>query len=216
MTNTINSTDTVLTPMEETMTGNERTTLSRNLRNERNEMNNAGLCRDKLQWLETCDDTGRLTEEGKQQYKMCLEAALHIDPKTAEVKFEYVPFLDPYRLFQDVPNDQYVMRRYFARSPGSNVWVDWDDLPEEVEDHLLMKHKKTDPALRDPFPCWASFCHSRFFRKNVPDTGVTANHVRYIRVHCFGGFPAENRARRRWQPVINRLTAPTISRREEG
>ena len=181
MTNRINKTDTIQNPMEKPMTSNERTgrssTKQKTLR-ERKTMN-TGLAKDTLEWLKTCVDTGVLTKEGRRQLKMCLEAALPIDPETAEIKFEYVPFTDPYGVFQH-PKDAYVRRQYFARSPGSDIWVYWDDLPDEVEWCLWQKHKETDPGLRDPLSCWPSFCSSRHFRKDCPDALVTENHVRYI------------------------------------
>ena len=139
-----------------------------------------------MQFLEECLATGRLTKEGYQHFKVLLEAAQHIDPETAEIKSEDVPFLDPYGVFLDIPNDHNVRRHYFARAPGSDIWVAWEHLPLNVEFGLWRKHKETDPALCDPLSCWPSFCHSRYFRDDVPDQPITENHVRYVRLILWG------------------------------
>ena len=49
------------------------------------------------------------------------EAALHIDPASAEVEWIYAEqVIDSYRE---------AWREYFARSPGSDIWVWFGDLP---------------------------------------------------------------------------------------
>jgi hypothetical protein len=59
------------------------------------------------------------------------EAGAQIDPETAEVHWGYGYTLDPYGVFPDLPEEyQQVQRLYFARAPGSNVWVEFADLPE--------------------------------------------------------------------------------------
>jgi hypothetical protein len=154
-------------------------------------MNNADALRkelridENLRYFEKCVETGKLTREGQQRLKVCLEAAILIDPKTAEVKSEYGAFLDPYGVFQNKKGSK---RLYYARSPGGDIWVYWDDLPYEVQCSLWRKHKKADPALGDPLSCWASFCYSAFFRKDVPDDQITENHVTYLRLIIVGPF----------------------------
>ena len=70
------------------------------------------------------------------------EAARHIDPETAEVDWDYGQILDPYSVDPDLPEElQCVGRLYFARSPGSNIWVSFYDLPEAVRSALWEKHK---------------------------------------------------------------------------
>ena len=60
------------------------------------------------------------------------EAGLKINPKTAEVDAQT---LDPYGVYPDLPEEcQQVGREYFARSPGSDIWVHFHDLPEETRD----------------------------------------------------------------------------------
>ena len=69
------------------------------------------------------------------------EAALQIDPETAEVFWRYAQILDPYGVNPDLPKEcDQVWRVYFARSPGRDVWVCFDDLPEMVHDALWEKH----------------------------------------------------------------------------
>src|SRR6516165_3201456 len=69
------------------------------------------------------------------------EAGLKIDPETAEVEWTYAQTLDPYGVYRDLPEDcQQVGREYFARSPESDVWVNFEDLPEATRDALWKRH----------------------------------------------------------------------------
>jgi hypothetical protein len=62
---------------------------------------------------------------------------LKIDPDTAEVDWEYGQILDPYRVHPDLPEEcQQIGRVYFARSPGSDIWVCFYDLPKKTCDAL--------------------------------------------------------------------------------
>ena len=71
------------------------------------------------------------------------EAALKIDPETAEVDWTYGPIFDPYRVLPDLPEEyQQWGRVYFACSPGSDIWVSFYDLPEATRDALWGKHKR--------------------------------------------------------------------------
>jgi hypothetical protein len=70
------------------------------------------------------------------------EAGLKIDPETAEVHWEYGQVMDPYGVYSDLPEEcQQVGRQYFARSPGSEIWVHLRDLPDETRHALWEKHK---------------------------------------------------------------------------
>jgi hypothetical protein len=52
------------------------------------------------------------------------EAGLKIDPNTAEVHWEYGYTLDRYGVHPGLPEElRQVGREYFARSPGSDIWV---------------------------------------------------------------------------------------------
>jgi hypothetical protein len=117
---------------------------------------------DDIVYLQRLVEIGKLSTEGMQQLIICWEAAKHIDPETAEVKWEYMPFDDPYGVLQ---SDHPTVRQYFARSPASDIWVAWSDLPEETEISLWEKHKQTDVALQGPTSCWAAFVHSKYFRE---------------------------------------------------
>jgi hypothetical protein len=70
------------------------------------------------------------------------EAALRIDPETAEVEWTYAQTLDPYGVDPGLPEElQQVGREYFARFRGSDVWVWFGDLPEKIRDALWEKQK---------------------------------------------------------------------------
>ena len=71
------------------------------------------------------------------------EAGLKIDPETAEVHRTYAQILDPYGMCPELPEEyDQVGRVYFARSPGSDIWVCFSDLPEAIRDALWEKHKR--------------------------------------------------------------------------
>ena len=69
------------------------------------------------------------------------EEGLKIDPSTAEVVWSYTQVLDPYGVNPPPPEADCVGRAYFARRPGSDVWVEFGDLPEETRDALWERHK---------------------------------------------------------------------------
>jgi len=61
------------------------------------------------------------------------EEGRRIDPETAEVVWVYAQMLDPYGVDPHLPDECWqVGREYFARSPGSDIWVWFGDLPEET------------------------------------------------------------------------------------
>jgi len=64
------------------------------------------------------------------------EQALKIDPETAEVFWNHGQVLDPYGLYHLTDEEECIGRNYFARSPGSDVWVSFHDLPKAVCDRL--------------------------------------------------------------------------------
>jgi hypothetical protein len=63
-------------------------------------------------------------------------AGLLIDPTTAEVLCVYAETLDPYGdgLPLLPPEEGSSNREYFARAPGSDIWVFFGDLPEATRD----------------------------------------------------------------------------------
>jgi hypothetical protein len=71
--------------------------------------------------------------EVKEWLEIRKEAGLKIDPETAEVNWWYAQTLDPYGVCPELPEEcDQVGREYFARSPESDIWVSFDDLPGEV------------------------------------------------------------------------------------
>jgi hypothetical protein len=69
-------------------------------------------------------------------------AGLHIDPKTAEVRWDYRQVVNPYGVWPDIPEECDCIRRaYFARSPGMNVWIEFGDLPDSTRKTLWAKHQ---------------------------------------------------------------------------
>jgi hypothetical protein len=80
----------------------------------------------------------------KQWLAVRKKAGREIDPKTAEVLWTYAQTLDPYGVDRELPAElQQIGRECFARSPGSDVWVWFGDLPEPTRDALWEKHGKT-------------------------------------------------------------------------
>jgi hypothetical protein len=65
------------------------------------------------------------------------EAALQIDPETAEVMRKYANLADPYGVCPD--GEECIGRVSFARPAGSDVWVDFGDLPEATVKALREK-----------------------------------------------------------------------------
>jgi len=61
------------------------------------------------------------------------EAGLLIDPETAEVIAWWGQIIDPYGVRPELAKEHdCVGRLFFARSPGSDIWVSFDDLPHET------------------------------------------------------------------------------------
>ena len=71
------------------------------------------------------------------------EAAHQIDPENAEVRWRYIQIMDPYGVDPDLPEeDQQIGLGYFARSPGSDVWVSFYDLPDATAEALWAKESE--------------------------------------------------------------------------
>ena len=80
--------------------------------------------------------------EDEQWLAIRKEAGLKIDPETAEVDWAYAQTLDPYGVYDEweLPEENHqVGREYFARSPGSDIWVSFVDLPDGVREKLWGK-----------------------------------------------------------------------------
>jgi hypothetical protein len=81
------------------------------------------------------------------------EAGLHINPETAEVDWTYAQTFDPYGVDPDIPEEyQQVGREFFARSPESDVWVWFGDLPTATREALWSRHSR-----KLAFPAGLSF-----------------------------------------------------------
>jgi hypothetical protein len=94
--------------------------------------------------LEKLDTLIEQIEKGivEQWFAIRKEAGQQIDPETAEVEWWYAQVLDPYGVRPEIPEEgRQIGRAYFARSPGSDVWVWFDDLPDAVREALWEKHK---------------------------------------------------------------------------
>jgi hypothetical protein len=103
------------------------------------------------EYLETLDEEARTKPNKKRistvevtvDYLNALrrEVGRHIDPETAEVDGVYAEVCNPYGDKLDLPDElQCVGRDYFARSPGSKLWIWSGDLPGATADRLWKKH----------------------------------------------------------------------------
>ena len=60
-----------------------------------------------------------------------------IEPETAEVMWDYGYTIDHYGVDPDLPEEcRQIGRNYFARSPGSDVWISFRDLPDTTRTAL--------------------------------------------------------------------------------
>jgi hypothetical protein len=98
--------------------------------------------------------TWKMTDQELKEFRSIRkQAAQHIDPETAEVEWIYVQITDPYGIDPDLPEVmQQVGRGYFARAPGSDIWVWFGDLPEATSTALWERHKQ-----KLAFPAGLSF-----------------------------------------------------------
>jgi hypothetical protein len=91
--------------------------------------------------METNDTPNDRAADNKMPVEQWLairrEAALLIDPETAEVSWIFAEVGDPYGVYPKPPEGySCIGRSYFARSPGSEVWVSFYDLPEATNKAL--------------------------------------------------------------------------------
>jgi hypothetical protein len=105
----------------------------------------------RLEYLSSLDEEARTKPNKKRistvevtvDYLNALrrEVGRHIDPETAEVDGVYAEVCNPYGDKLDLPDElQCVGQDYFARSPGSKVWIWFHDLPGATADRLWKKH----------------------------------------------------------------------------
>jgi hypothetical protein len=92
--------------------------------------------------LQTSNDVRTVEVTVKYLDALRKAVGLQIDPQSAEVEWIYAQTLDPYGDDPDLPEEcQQVGREYFARSPGSDMWVWFGDLPDTTRNALWEKHK---------------------------------------------------------------------------
>src|SRR5271156_1364948 len=86
----------------------------------------------------------RLTDDELTHFQSIrTESGKNIDPETAEVEWTYAQTMDPYGIDPDLPEEYWqVGREYFARSPGSEIWVWFGDLPEATSSALWERHRR--------------------------------------------------------------------------
>ena len=84
-----------------------------------------------------------MSEEERESFRHTRrQAGLKIDPITAEVDWWYIQIADPYSIDPELPEElQSIGRGYFARSPKSDIWVSFYDLPQATCDALWELHK---------------------------------------------------------------------------
>jgi hypothetical protein len=70
------------------------------------------------------------------------EAGLKIDSGTAEVMWVYSDIGDPYGVLPSL-QEGCIGRVEFARSPDSDIWVCFDDLPDETRTALWKMHSSS-------------------------------------------------------------------------
>jgi hypothetical protein len=87
---------------------------------------------------DTNQETNEMSSEMTKEQWLAIrkEAGLKIDPETAEVFWNWGQVLDPYGLYDLTDEEKCTQRNYFARSPGSDLRVSFDDLPKAVCDRL--------------------------------------------------------------------------------
>ena len=75
-----------------------------------------------------------------------------IDPERAEVSCIYGQIVDPYGVYHNLADEcACIGRLYFARSPGSELWIEFGDLPEATREALRNKSPRV-PDVIDEIP----------------------------------------------------------------
>ena len=87
-----------------------------------------------------------ITDQEQELLRLREEAGRKIDPKTAQVKWQWGWSLYPYRIYPYDP-DKLLQRNYFARSPGTKMWVHFNDLPEATCRILSNSSPSTYPGI---------------------------------------------------------------------
>lgn len=76
------------------------------------------------------------------------EEGRKIDPSTAEWGLCYAQVVDPYDVYSEIPEEcDCIGREYFARRPGSEIWVAFSDLSEETRSTYRTGRSSSCPFL---------------------------------------------------------------------
>ena len=120
----------------------------RNTRRESKEILSAPIVtilteREKTMWISASSVTYDGSLPKREWLAIRKQAALAIDPKSAEVAWIYGLSFDCYGVNPDLPEElEVVGREYFARSLGSEIWVSFNDLPEATSEMLWQMHSR--------------------------------------------------------------------------
>ena len=80
-------------------------------------------------------------------------AGLEIDPATAEIMWTHEFTIDPYGVCSDLPEElRQIGRVYFARAPGSDIWVSFGDLPNATREALWKRPETRPKTFVDDMP----------------------------------------------------------------
>lgn len=89
--------------------------------------------------------TRMITIRAEVWHELLEIAGAQIDPATAEVVWEWGQLGDPYGLSPDPPPEgECVGRLYWARAPGTNIWINFCHLTEETCAELRQKLDRGD------------------------------------------------------------------------
>jgi hypothetical protein len=67
------------------------------------------------------------------------EAGRAIDPENVDFNWGWEEVLDPYGVDPVPPEYSCVGRTYFVRTPGSDIWVEFGDLPDPVRARIWQR-----------------------------------------------------------------------------
>src|SRR4051812_33104024 len=71
-----------------------------------------------------------------------------IEPETAEIFWKWGQILDPYGDEDALPEESRCIGRiYFARAPGGDEWICFNDLPEATREALWKRMEAEEPSV---------------------------------------------------------------------